>query len=150
VRIQIEKIHSIPWDNYPIKSIYKSKLVPPILPARTQDMDHFRSLVKQYLCTNCCSHRVIRTPRTAPGCVDVMDTYQGLRNEDVVVPPKDNHDKFFQLQSFVCGCKRKALICETDKLSDFRYTKDHRALDPRLPETELSEECIIACNLRIL
>ena len=113
-------------------------------------MENLKSSVKQYLCTNCCSHRVIRTQKTAPGCVDVMNTYHGLRNEDVVVPPKENHEKFFQMHSFVCGCKKKALICETDKFSEFSYTKDHRALDPRLPETELFLECIIACNLKVL
>ena len=79
-----------------------------------------------------------------------MNTYQGLRSEDVVVPPKENHDKFFQMLSFVCSCKKKALICETDKFSEFSYTKNHRSLDARLPETEISEECIIACNLKVL
>lgn len=95
IRHQIANVAEIKWQNYQIKSTFNYKLVPPIMPARTRDIDHLKSLLKQYLCTNCCSHRVIRTPRTAPGCVDVMETYQGLRSEDVVVPPKTSHEKYF-------------------------------------------------------
>lgn len=73
-----------------------------------------------------------------------------MRSEDVVVPPKESNEKYFQMHSFVCECHRKALVCETDQFSDFKYSTDHRRLDPRLAESDISEDCFIACNLRVL
>ena len=70
---QVENAQTIDWDNYPMKDTYGEKLVPPILPAYHINLDEIKRLVNQYLCTNCCSHRVVRSHHTAPGCVDVIE-----------------------------------------------------------------------------
>lgn len=84
---QTDNVNKIDWDNYQIKDTYNFKLVPPILPARIADMDQLKNIISQYLCTNCCSHKVIRDQKTAPGCVSVIEVALNPRNEDVGVPP---------------------------------------------------------------
>ena len=59
--------------NCPIKNIYATEQVPPILPGKIVDLDHLRTVVESYLCNNCCNYRIIRNNRTAPGCVDVYE-----------------------------------------------------------------------------
>ena len=149
VKKQMDQIHTIDWENYKIKDTFKEKLVPPISPTKI-NMGLLKSRVSQYLCQNCCSHRIIRTSKTAPGCVDILQISASCSNEDVAVPPLKKKDQlWFSMHTFVCTCKRKALIVETDKFSDLVYTKDANNYDPEMGFTEYTDSLLV-CNVRVL
>ena len=148
----MEDVEKIDWDKYPIKDTFREKLVPPINPANTYNIEHLKQRVNQYLCTNCCSHKIVRTPRTASGCVDVIEIAAcPWGEEDIAVPPVNKPNQLWlKLHTFVCSCKRKTLICETDKYSEVQYTKDVESYDPDQSLSELAGESLIVQNLRIL
>ena len=109
-----------------MKDIYGEKELPPALSIDKMEagMERIRNLVGQYICTNCCSHKVVRTLNTAPGCVDVLEITLHSQTEEVVVPPTNTKDLWFKVHTFICTCKRKALICEIDRSFEFTMSKD--------------------------
>ena len=114
-------------------------------------MEQLKAKINEYLCANCCSHRVLRNSLTAPGCVDVLEVTTNPQADDVAVPPLDKKTKmWFKLHSFICSCKRKALICETDSNTDFSYKKSRESYDPNASYDELTGEGVIVCNVRVL
>ena len=151
IQKQMDELETIDWENYPIKNTFKEKLVPPILPGKLASFDQLKAKVAEYLCPKCCSHRVIRNTRTAPGCVDVLEIPTNPQNDDVVVPPLEKKSKmWFQFHSFICSCKSKALICETDQNSDFAYKKTRESYDPDASKSEITGDGVIVCNVRVL
>ena len=67
------------------------------------------------------------------------------------MPPKDNARLWFKMHSFLCSCKKKALICEIDKVSEFEYSKNHRKFDPDWDDKQMENmNSIIWRNVRVL
>ena len=106
----------------------------------------------QYLCRDCCSHKIVRSAGSTPGCVNVIEITMNHFEEEIVVPPKDNSKHWLDMHSFICSCKKKALICQNSKFDDFKYSKDHERHDEKLFKTEkkVVKSSIIWCNVRVL
>lgn len=66
-------LRDVAWSECPIKDVFNTERLPPILPGKVLDVDHLKSLVDSYLCPNCCNYRVMRTLKTSPSCVDVYE-----------------------------------------------------------------------------
>ena len=118
------------WFDCPLKNVFARELVPPILPGKTLDYEHLISKLDSYLCTNCCNFRLLRTSKTAPGCIDVYEIRSHSEKLDVDAPPKEMHQRWHNYHSFRCYCGQAALLCESDKFSDFNYTKAVDQYDP--------------------
>lgn len=67
-------------------SPFKAKYIPPLFPGKNIDLDVLESNLGTYLCTDCCSHRLIRMPSSTPGTYDILQTYAGTQ-PSILLPP---------------------------------------------------------------
>ena len=73
-------------DAITMNSPFKAKYIPPLMPVKTHDIASFESTMLGFLCTECCSHRVVRMSSTSPGSVDIVEIYVG-KQPMIVKPP---------------------------------------------------------------
>jgi hypothetical protein len=122
----------------PILSPFRSKIIPALKPSKDFSTQNIQNITEQFLCTECCSHRIVRIGggvHTAgslasnnignimrqsvdqmlnkSAILDVIIVYAGAHPE-ILLPPGDAQNKNnFKLNSFVCLCQNKSLLCET-------------------------------------
>lgn len=99
----------------------KYKFMPPLLPSKDSTIHQLKHITDSYLCKDCCSHKMVRMQTTMHGSLDIIECYAGS-NPSILLPRVEAQNATnFQLASFVCACRRKALICEIDMKGRQRF-----------------------------